>query len=396
MLSLGALLLTAGIQSVAAHPNLTGILDPVLTPSEPATPISCVPSSKAERERIADVESRKGRAWTCKLFCLTPPGERLGILLERRWRRLVLFIDVNRDGEFATDERHELVPEHDLVVGLGPSEGTTVTYPVAIRIASPVWKPYATPGQRLLLQTVLATYRGSVTVAGRTYRVEYPTDGQTLAPATQGSWMGFDTNGDGTIEGGSLSTERVFAHSNVTMFRLGDRYVSTISINPVTHEVQLREHPSSDYRRIELRAGNVVPDFAFTDLLGRSRRLSDLRGRFVVLAIWSSWCGPAVAELRNIERAHRMLAAKGLTVLGLPDDHDVEAVRKAITTHGVTWLNASPDSVQPLINERFQTASNPIIILLDSDRRIVMASIEEFNSPLRGPALLKTLQRLMR
>ena len=208
--------------------------------------------------------------------------------------------------------------------------------------------------------------------------------------------MGFDVNGDGKIDRGTLSPEKALAHSGVTVFRVGDRYVSTLGIDPVTRAVQLREHQPSDYRRIELRQGNVLPDFTFTDLSGASRRLSDMPGRLTLLAIWSSSCGPAVDELPNVERAYRTLGPKGLTVIGLPDDSDLEEMRAAIAAHGVTWPNATPHSVKQLLQERLEIWSNPVFIVLDPTGRIVMVSTEDFTSRLRGPALVETLRRLLR
>ena len=396
MLVLATFLLIAGAQSGPVHPNLTGIIEPFLTASEPETPAFCVPASNTERERISDVDARKGRAWMCKLFCGTPVGERLGFLIERRWRRRVLFIDLNDDGRFANDERHALVPERDLLVRLPAKEGATVAYPVAIRVAPAEWKQQATRKQRVLLHSVLAFYLGTVTVDGRVHRVEYPPDWETLAPSIRGGWMGFDVNGDGTFGRGTLSPEKAFADSDDTVFRIGDRYVSTLGIDPVTRVVQLREHQPSDYRRIELRQGNVVSDFTFTDLSGASRRLSEMPGRLTLLAIWSSWCGPAVDELQNVERAYRTLGPQGLAVIGLPDDSDLEKMRVVIAGHGVTWPNAKPESVRQLLKERLEIWSNPVFIVLDAERRIVMVSTEDVKSALRGPALVKTLRRLLR
>ena len=174
VLVLATLLLVTRVQSSPPPPDLTGIIEPFLTASEPEAPAFCVPAAEAERARIVDADARKGRAWTCKLFCGTPAGERLGLIIERRWRQPALFIDLNDDGLLANDERHPLARKRDLFVHLPPKKGATVAYPVVIRMAPAEWKPHAARDQRVLLQSVLAAYRGAVTVAGRTHRVEYP------------------------------------------------------------------------------------------------------------------------------------------------------------------------------------------------------------------------------
>jgi hypothetical protein len=225
--------------------------------------------------------------------------------------------------------------------------------------------------------------------------VEYPADPLTFEPKSFGGWIRIDGNGDGHIDADSLSPERIFATSEVAVMRVGDRYVSTLSIDPVTRVMTLREHPRSEYRRIELTPGTQLPDFRFVDLTGASSRLSEMTGRLVLLFVWAPWCPPAVDELQYVERAHQALHSRGVDVLGLTEG-EVGEVRAVADQHGATWRNSTPASVEDLLRGPLHIFANPTYIVLDSDRRIVAVSgAGEAGSRFRGTRLVETLRQLL-
>ncbi len=67
------------------------------------------------------------------------------------------------------------------------------------------------------------------------------------------------------------------------------------------------------------RAGSA-PDFALRDLAGRTVRLSDHRGKVVLVNVWATWCVPCRVELPHLERLHRQYGPEGLVVLGVSID----------------------------------------------------------------------------
>jgi hypothetical protein len=236
---------------------------------------------------------------------------------------------------------------------------------------------------------------GTVTVGGRPVRVEYPllTD---MTPTIAGGWFRIDANGDGRIDDDLLSEENSPPSTKAPIVRVGDRYISTMSIDLNTGIVKLKEHPPADYQRIVLRVGDQLPDFTYQDISTRTpRALSDIHSRLVLLVVWSSWCLPALDELPWIEEAFRTLGGKGLAVLGLPDDETRGDVEPLISRFHLTWSNADPESIRSLLKDRWQIASVPQFIVLDGDRRVVGMS-HAFDTSLRGARLRKTLEKLLR
>lgn len=78
--------------------------------------------------------------------------------------------------------------------------------------------------------------------------------------------------------------------------------------------------------KIAPEIGAQAPDFALRDLEGNEVRLSDYRGRTVLLTFWATWCGPCRLEMPTFEDRYLELKDDGFTVLGLNFDEPVEDV----------------------------------------------------------------------
>lgn len=96
---------------------------------------------------------------------------------------------------------------------------------------------------------------------------------------------------------------------------------------------------SPTYRQGEpTLVGQEAKDFSFT-LNGRPAKLSDLRGKVVVLNFWATWCPPCVQEMPSLNRLHQRLAAQGGMVLGISVDEDGEAYEKFLREHQIAFPN---------------------------------------------------------
>src|SRR5204863_9720194 len=66
--------------------------------------------------------------------------------------------------------------------------------------------------------------------------------------------------------------------------------------------------------------GSIAPDFELQDLSGKTVRLSDYKGKVVVLNFWATWCGPCRAEIPDLITLQSRYGPKGMVVLGLSMD----------------------------------------------------------------------------
>jgi peroxiredoxin len=84
--------------------------------------------------------------------------------------------------------------------------------------------------------------------------------------------------------------------------------------------------------------GSLAPDFQLKSLNGKQVRLSDFRGKAVLLNFWATWCAPCKIEMPWFVDLQKQYAAQGLQVIGVAmDDSGEEAIAKFAKEMGVNY-----------------------------------------------------------
>lgn len=84
--------------------------------------------------------------------------------------------------------------------------------------------------------------------------------------------------------------------------------------------------------------GQVAPDFALESLNGHTVRLSDFRGKAVLINFWATWCQPCKVEMPWFEQLQRQYGGQGLQVLGIAkNDSSKEDIAAFASKLGVSY-----------------------------------------------------------
>jgi thiol-disulfide isomerase/thioredoxin len=136
--------------------------------------------------------------------------------------------------------------------------------------------------------------------------------------------------------------------------------------------------------------GDVAPEIAMNDPEGVERKLSDLKGKVVLLDFWASWCGPCRRENPNVVNAYNEYQSKGFEVFSVSLDKQTDRWVQAIEQDGLLWPNHVSDlnGWQNAASRAYGVTSIPHAVLIDQDGVIAATH-------LRGRALQQKLNELL-
>ncbi len=117
------------------------------------------------------------------------------------------------------------------------------------------------------------------------------------------------------------------------------------------------------------KIGDVAPDFTRTDLANKPLKLSDHRGKLVLLNFWATWCPPCREEMPLFSKWHSELKGKGLQVIGVSLDDDAAAAKEFLKQYPVVYPVVMGDV--KLAESFGGVLGLPLSYLIDAQGRVV-------------------------
>jgi len=151
----------------------------------------------------------------------------------------------------------------------------------------------------------------------------------------------------------------------------------------------LAQKPGSGLTRIPETP--QAPDFALRDIEGNILRLSDLRGKVVIVNFWATWCPPCRAEMPSMQRAWETLEEEGIVLLGVNVGEDEDTIFLFTANYPVEFpLLLDQDSA---VIGAWPVRGLPTTFVVDPQGRLVYRAIggREWDDP-ELLALVRALQ----
>jgi len=135
--------------------------------------------------------------------------------------------------------------------------------------------------------------------------------------------------------------------------------------------------------------GQIAPEFELNNTEGKLVKLSDFKGKYVLLDFWASWCAPCREENPNIVKQYETFKNKGFTVLGVSLDEDKADWLKAIQDDRLNWSHVSElKRWDGKVTMQYKIEGIPASFLLDPNGKIIAKN-------LRGAELQNFLQKML-
>lgn len=116
----------------------------------------------------------------------------------------------------------------------------------------------------------------------------------------------------------------------------------------------------------QLQVGRPAPDLAGDDLDGKPFKLSDYKGKVVLLSFWATWCPPCMALVPHERELVEKMKDKPFALVGVNGDELTDAVRKTIADKQITWRSFQDEQKgKPATSRAWEIEGWPTIYVID-------------------------------
>lgn len=147
--------------------------------------------------------------------------------------------------------------------------------------------------------------------------------------------------------------------------------------------------------RIAVQKGRISPDFNFESIDGSQRKLSDLRGKYVYIDVWATWCGPCKVEIPHLITLEKELHDKNITFVSLSLDSpkDKQKWKDYVNEKELGGVQVISDNAfNTTFVEQYNINAIPRFILLDPEGRVISPNANRPSDPKLREELLGLLK----
>lgn len=133
-----------------------------------------------------------------------------------------------------------------------------------------------------------------------------------------------------------------------------------------------KKDEESETPEVAVKIGAIAPDFNIADGHGTFYKLSDQRGKYVVVDFWAAWCGICRTENPKMQALYTKYMDKNVQFMGVCLDENKENWQSAIDADQLTYLQLiDEDAFSSTVAKTYGIQSVPFMMLLDTEGKII-------------------------
>jgi len=329
-------------------------------------------SSNGTMFAMTEAEFEKKAGVLRKPAGLTPAARfGMNLTIERQKRNWILdgdmktgytlHVDLNGDGDLGDDEARQFAMEEGKPT-LRFRDGAIFKLVVDWVVA-----PGQTKKQLAVVRYATTRRTGAFAIPRRTLPLSFRITGMSGVYNAKHLPLSFDFDNDGTfdpeIERYVVSEKHVNIDGRSFGFVIDERGES-VTLTPLADR-----RPD----RAILKTGFPAPDFQFVDLDGKTRRLSDFRGKVVLLDFWGIWCPSCVEMAPELVRLFETYHARGFEIIGIEANDPREKVAAFIAQRRMPWTQTLESDKGPIAT-LYRVNGWPTAFLVGPDGKFLAAT----------------------
>lgn len=263
-----------------------------------------------------------------------------------------VFMDMNNDEDLGNDGPGRLWPKGDSCVTLGRGGGSSAAVSLCRAGAkAKAWQAeceglktsisWAMCQDAPLRVRILDLTIGALTLsAGERRFAVCDADGDGSIRFDAGDRLVIDWDGDGVLEK-SLEADGIAAPGKSPFrFSLDSTTFEVLSVDEKGNWIEFKRLYAFDPAAASFKAveGRAAPDIRFVNLDGDTLRLSDFKGKKVLVHFWSTLCKPCLDDLSGVREFHRAFGSKNWQIISLTTESDLVEVQQAALKHRMDWM----------------------------------------------------------
>lgn len=162
-------------------------------------------------------------------------------------------------------------------------------------------------------------------------------------------------------------------------------FLSQFDKGVIAQSFYLKELQNKLAKVSQLEVGQQAPDFTIKGVDQKAIKLSDFKGKYVLLDFWASWCGPCRREMPHVKAAYEQFKGNNFQVFAVSIDRDAAAWKKALEEDSMPFVHALDVKGKQSVGDLYMVRAIPTNFLIDSTGKIIAKN-------LRGEELSKFLE----